>query len=67
MTFINPGLLGGHTFFKNEYQVPIEKKQDEAKTKKLNAIIKPFLLRRLKSQVATELPEKVERMFITRT
>jgi len=40
MTFINPGLLGGQTFFKNEYQGPIEKKRDEAKTKKLNAIIK---------------------------
>jgi SNF2 family DNA or RNA helicase len=65
MTFINPGLLGGQTFFKNEYQVPIEKKQDEAKTKKLNAIIKPFLLRRLKSQVATELPEKVENVYYT--
>jgi SNF2 family DNA or RNA helicase len=65
MTFINPGLLGGHTFFKNEYQVPIEKKQDEAKTRKLNAIIKPFLLRRLKSQVATELPEKVENVHYT--
>jgi SNF2 family DNA or RNA helicase len=60
MTFLNPGLLGGQTFFKNEYQIPIEKKQDELKTKKLNAIIKPFILRRLKSQVATELPEKVE-------
>lgn len=63
MTFINPGLLGGQTFFKNEYQVPIEKKQDEAKTKKLNAIIKPFVLRRLKSQVATDLPEKVENIY----
>ncbi len=58
MTFINPGLLGGQTFFKNEYLVPIEKKHDEAKTKKLNSVIKPFVLRRLKSQVATELPEK---------
>jgi SNF2 family DNA or RNA helicase len=65
MTFINPGLLGGQTFFKNEYQVPIEKKQDEARTKKLNSIIKPFLLRRLKSQVATELPEKVENVYYT--
>lgn len=65
MTFINPGLLGGQTFFKNEYQVPIEKKHDEAKTKKLNAVIKPFVLRRLKSQVATELPEKVENIHYT--
>src|SRR5882672_2597379 len=65
MTFINPGLLGGQTFFKNEYQVPIEKRHDEAKTKKLNAVIKPFVLRRLKSQVATELPEKVENIHYT--
>ena len=33
MTFINPGLLGGQTFFKKEYQQPIEKKGDESKTK----------------------------------
>ncbi|MBS1544765.1 MAG: DEAD/DEAH box helicase family protein [Bacteroidetes bacterium] len=65
MTFINPGLLGGQTFFKNEYQVPIEKRHDEAKTKKLNSIIKPFILRRLKSQVATDLPEKVENIYYT--
>jgi SNF2 family DNA or RNA helicase len=65
MTFINPGLLGGQTFFKNEYQIPIEKKADESKTRKLNSIIKPFLLRRLKSQVATELPEKVENVHYT--
>lgn len=65
MTFINPGLLGGQTFFKNEYQVPIEKRHDEAKTRKLNAVIKPFILRRLKSQVATDLPEKVENVYYT--
>lgn len=59
MSFINPGLLGNETYFKKEYLVPIEKKQDETKTKKLNAIIKPFLLRREKSQVADDLPEKV--------
>lgn len=66
MTFINPGLLGGQTYFKNEYQVPIEKQKDEVKTKKLNAIIKPFILRRLKSQVATDLPEKVENIYYTK-
>ena len=58
-------MLGGQTFFKNEFQIPIEKRNDESKTKKLNAIIKPFLLRRLKSQVATDLPEKVENIHYT--
>ncbi len=65
MTFLNPGLLGVQTFFKNEYQIPIEKKGDEVKTKKLNSVIKPFVLRRLKSQVATDLPEKVENIYYT--
>ncbi|MDX1630054.1 MAG: DEAD/DEAH box helicase, partial [Fulvivirga sp.] len=60
MNFINPGLLGSQSFFKNEFLKPIEKQQDEGKIKKLNSLVKPFVLRRHKSQVATELPEKVE-------
>ncbi|RRB04465.1 DEAD/DEAH box helicase [Larkinella rosea] len=60
MTFINPGLLGSQTFFRNEFQIPIEKKNDEQKTQRLYGIIKPFMLRRHKSQVARDLPEKVE-------
>lgn len=59
MSFINPGLLGNESYFKKEYLKPIEKHQDEAKTQKLNSIIKPFLLRREKGQVADDLPEKV--------
>jgi SNF2 family DNA or RNA helicase len=65
MTFINPGLLGAQSYFKNEYLIPIEKKGDELKAKKLNSIIKPFILRRLKSQVATDLPEKTEQIHYT--
>ncbi len=60
MSFINPGLLGGHAFFKNEYLNPIEKKNNHEKREKLSRIIKPFILRRLKSQVALDLPSKVE-------
>ncbi len=60
MSFINPGLLGSQTFFRNEFQVPIEKRHDEAKTGRLYGLIKPFMLRRNKAQVATDLPEKVE-------
>ncbi len=59
MTFINPGLLGTQNFFRHEFLNPIEKKKDELKTSKLYSIIKPFILRRHKSQVATELPEKI--------
>ena len=60
MTFVNPGLLGTQGFFKKEFLQPIEKRHDESKTSKLYTIIKPFLLRRQKSQVATELPKKIE-------
>ncbi|TAE70965.1 MAG: DEAD/DEAH box helicase [Bacteroidetes bacterium] len=60
LTFINPGILGNQSFFKNEYQTPIEKKQDNNKRLKLAKIIKPFILRRLKSQVAADLPAKIE-------
>ncbi|UXP32652.1 SNF2-related protein [Reichenbachiella agarivorans] len=60
MSFVNPGLLGTKSFFKKQYQIPIEKRKDEDKTKKLYSLINPFLLRRNKSQVATDLPEKIE-------
>ena len=60
MSFINPGLLGNQSFFRNEFQIPIEKHHDDAKTGRLYNLIKPFMLRRNKAQVATDLPEKVE-------
>ncbi|MDB4538451.1 SNF2-related protein [bacterium] len=60
LSFVNPGLLGAQKYFKNEFQLPIEKQQDIEKTRKLNVIIKPFILRRQKSQVAKDLPEKIE-------
>ncbi|OKL40867.1 DEAD/DEAH box helicase [Pontibacter flavimaris] len=60
MSFINPGLLGSQHFFRNEFLKPIEKEKDEQKTRRLHALIKPFILRRHKSQVAKELPEKIE-------
>jgi SNF2 family DNA or RNA helicase len=60
MSFINPGLLGSQSFFRNEFQIPIEKRHDDTKTGRLYSLIKPFMLRRNKSQVATDLPAKVE-------
>ncbi|HWV75551.1 MAG TPA: DEAD/DEAH box helicase, partial [Pseudosphingobacterium sp.] len=63
MSFLNPGLLGSHTHFQTEFVVPIEKKKDEEKARKLQAIIKPFVLRRTKDQVAKELPPKSEQVL----
>ncbi|MFN0255229.1 DEAD/DEAH box helicase [Pedobacter ureilyticus] len=63
LTFLNPGLLGTQTFFNEEYVQAIEKRKDEDKAKKLQAIIKPFVLRRTKEQVAAELPPKTEQIY----
>lgn len=63
MSFINPGLLGSQQYFLNEFVTPIEKKKDEEKAHKLQTLIKPFVLRRTKEQVATELPPKTENLF----
>ncbi|GAC1310955.1 MAG: hypothetical protein NVSMB24_29310 [Mucilaginibacter sp.] len=63
MSFINPGLLGIQQYFQNEFVTPIEKKKDEEKSRKLQALIKPFVLRRTKEQVAPELPPKTENLF----
>ncbi|RYE17410.1 MAG: DEAD/DEAH box helicase, partial [Sphingobacteriaceae bacterium] len=63
MSFINPGLLGNQAYFQNNFVIPIEKKKDEEKAQRLQILIKPFILRRTKEQVATELPSKTENLF----
>jgi len=60
-SIINPGLLGSLSFFKNEFTIPIEKNNDEASREALKSIIKPFILRRTKDEVAKELPPLTEK------
>ena len=56
--FIMPGYLFTYKKFKNIYEMPIVKDKDEEAMKKLKMLIEPFVLRRTKKQVLTELPEK---------
>ncbi|PID92678.1 MAG: hypothetical protein CSA96_02030 [Bacteroidetes bacterium] len=56
INFVNPGLLGSLSFFRNSFVHPIEKWQDEAREEKLKQLIRPFVLRRTKMEVAKELP-----------
>ncbi len=63
LTFLNPGLLGTSNYFNEEYVQAIEKKKDEEKARKLQALIKPFVLRRTKEQVASDLPPKTEQVI----
>ena len=60
MNFVNSGLLGTQKYFKDHFQIPIEKKADGDMKKRLYFLIKPYLLRREKRQVAADLPEKME-------
>ena len=56
--YIMPGYLFGYKKFKTEYEVPIVKDNNQNAMKKLKMLIEPFVLRRTKKEVLTELPEK---------
>lgn len=56
--FIMPGYLYSYTKFKVHYETPIVKEESEVVTNKLKEMISPFVLRRVKEKVLTELPDK---------
>ena len=56
--FIMPGYLFSYRKFKNMYETPIVKEEDEKALNKLKMLIEPFVLRRNKKEVLTELPDK---------
>ena len=56
--FVMPGYLFGYKKFKSLYEVPIVKENDERAMNRLKMLIAPFILRRNKKDVLTELPEK---------
>ncbi len=70
MQFLNPGYLGSAQQFRTGYAVPIEKDANQEKAEELRRLIRPFLLRRLKTDknIIRDLPEKMEsRIFVTLT
>ena len=60
LNFVLPGMFGSREFFKREYADAIDREHDPEKIKALQKITAPFILRRTKEQVATDLPEKIE-------
>ena len=56
--FVMPGYLFSYKKFKTMYEIPIVKENDENAMKRLKMLIAPFILRRNKKDVLTELPEK---------
>ena len=63
LNFLNPGLLGNMTHFKTQFSDAIDKEKDVEMSHLLGKIITPFMLRRTKEQVATELPDKTENII----
>ena len=66
MRVISPGLLGSWEQFRARYAVPIEKFGDDRRRKDLALLLRPFVLRRTKSEVARELPARTEIVKVLR-
>lgn len=62
MHFVNPGLLGELPFFRQNFIAPIEKDSDILRQQHLQQLIRPFILRRTKGEVASDLPELTEQI-----
>lgn len=60
MNVVNPGLLPGLKRFNHHYRRPIETDGDHRTLERLQKLTEPFMRRRTKDLVATELPEKIE-------
>lgn len=58
--FLNPGLLGSHKSFSGRFATPIERNGDKHARTLLKKLIRPFMLRRTKSQVLEELPPRTD-------
>jgi SNF2 family DNA or RNA helicase len=64
MDFLMPGYLGTHKAFREHYELPIGRGGPEADLAqiKLRRKLNPFLMRRLKKEVAKDLPDKIQRI-----
>ena len=58
--FLSPGFLGSAQHFRTWYRQPIEQAADAERLSVLRERVKPYLLRRMKSEVARELPPKTQ-------
>ena len=66
--YLMPGFLYSYKKFREEVEVPVVQNSDEDAMKRLQKMIRPFVLRRLKKEVLTDLPDKLEEnMFVQLT
>ncbi|MEI8340657.1 MAG: SNF2-related protein, partial [Verrucomicrobiota bacterium] len=62
MNFLMPGYLGTREDFRERYEQPLIRDQSDGQMKRLAKRLQPFMLRRLKKKVITELPDKLEQV-----
>ena len=55
-----PGFLYGYDTFRREFEIPVVKNNDQEAMERLQRMVGPFILRRLKQDVLRDLPEKTE-------
>jgi len=63
MDFLMPGYFGSNQSFQRHYLHPIMKEGDQGRLMELKARVAPFILRRHKQEVLTELPDKIEHIY----
>ena len=63
--FLMPGYLHKYTYFRNRFEIPVIKEGYTAALDELKRMVSPFILRRLKKDVLTELPDKTETVMYT--
>ena len=64
--FVMPGFLYSYDVFRRDVEAPIVKKEDSRASAWLKKMVAPFILRRLKTDVLKDLPEKVEETRVVR-
>jgi superfamily II DNA or RNA helicase len=60
--FLMPGYLGTAQDFRERYELPIAREKDAKAQTRLARRLRPFMLRRLKAEVASDLPAKLEQV-----
>jgi SNF2 family DNA or RNA helicase len=60
--FLNPGYLGKQAQFRKNYELPVQRDNDEQQSMILKKLVQPFILRRLKTDknIIKDLPDKIE-------
>lgn len=61
--FLLPGYLFNYKYFSTMYERPIQLEENEEIQNRLKKMVAPFILRRTKKEVLTELPDKVEKEY----